>query len=162
MSSSWKRRLQNVDGKNDGISLPCIWKMEARLLLFGAANYAGLTKRRHAFCFHTDYVFQSLWHSYCSILTNIMSSPLKSWSHGTKSRFHVQLRDNKADLLSINLENKLWFKIFGENENICHQNTNKIQAVEPQCWPIKQKQYKAKLHHNVNEIHLLHVCTDSL
>lgn len=37
--------------KNDGISLPCFWKVDARLLLFGAANYAGLTKGRHVFVF---------------------------------------------------------------------------------------------------------------
>lgn len=28
------------------------------------------------------------------------------------SRFHVQLRDNKADFLSMNLKHKLWLKIF--------------------------------------------------
>lgn len=66
MSSSWKRKLHNVDGKNDGISL----------LSYVNYCYADLTKRRHAFCFHTDCVFQSLELSYCSILTNIMSSPL--------------------------------------------------------------------------------------
>ena len=34
-----------------------------------------------------------------------------------------------------NLKHKLWLRIFGENEK--HQQANKIQAAEPQCWPTK-------------------------
>lgn len=51
-------------------------KTDARPPLAAAANYAGAPKRRRAFCFHADYVFQSLRHSYCPVLTNLTSSPL--------------------------------------------------------------------------------------
>lgn len=98
------------------------WKMDARPLLAAAANYAGAPKRRRAFCFHTDYVFQSLRHSYCSILTNLTSSPLMQIREVTPR--NPDFRDNQADLLSIHLKHNVWLKIFGGKKiNICYQNT---------------------------------------
>lgn len=151
MSSSWKRRLQNVDGKNDGINLPCSWKMEARLLFFGAANYAGLTKKRHAFCFHTDYVFQSLWHSYSSVLTSITSSPLMQTHEVTDQNPDFMCSSEKIRLLPFQL---IWNTNFGlryfgkmkifatkmqikskqQNFNAGQLNTNKIKQIFTTMW----------------------------
>lgn len=90
MSSSTKRTLQNVHAENDAIILSCFWKMEARLLLRGAANYTDFRKRRQAFYLYDYHVLQSLYHSYCSILINIMSSPLMQTNKVTEQNpdFH--------------------------------------------------------------------------
>lgn len=89
MSSSAKRTPQNVHAENDGIILSCFWKTEAQLLLWGATNYTDFTKRRQAFCLYDYHVFQSLSHSYCSILINT-SSPLMQTNKVTEQNpdFH--------------------------------------------------------------------------